>query len=71
MARTGDATALAMLAAVIMAGLGAVTVAFDDLSTPPALAGDLEAIVGSLFEILPLALLLIVGYLVVIKLDLV
>jgi hypothetical protein len=69
MPRTSDATALAGVAALLVAGFGAVTVAFDD--TASVSAADLESIWASVFEVAPLALVLLVGYLVVVKMDLI
>jgi hypothetical protein len=63
MSTTNTATTLAGLAVVLAGGVLAVARGFNDLSSPPALAGDLETLLRYTFEVTPVAAVLVVGVL--------
>lgn len=55
MSTTNTATTLAGLSVVLAGGVLAVARGFNDLSSPPALAGDLETLLRYTFEVAPVA----------------
>jgi len=69
MSLTNTATTTAAIAALLAGGVLAVGRGFNDLSNPPALAGDLETLLGSLFEVAPVAVVLLVGVLLLYSFD--
>jgi hypothetical protein len=69
MSLTNTATTTAAIAALLAGGVLAVGRGFNDLSSPPALAQDLETLLASLFEVAPVAVVLLVGVLLLHSFD--
>jgi hypothetical protein len=71
MSASNTATTLAGLAVVLAGGVLAVARGFNSLSSPPALAGDLETLLRYTFEIAPLAGIGLVGLLLLRGFDII
>lgn len=63
MSASNTTTTLAGLAVVLAGGVLAVGRGFNDLSSPPSLAGDLETLLRYTFEVAPVAAIGLVGLL--------
>lgn len=69
MSTTDTATTLAGLSVVLAGGVLAVSRGFNDLNSPPALAGDLETLLRYTFEVAPVGIVLLVGVLILHSFD--
>jgi hypothetical protein len=70
MTTTNTATAVAGVAVALAGGVIALSQAFNGLSSPPSLAGDLETLLRFTFEAAPVVVVLLVGVLIIQGFDL-